>query len=61
MGAPPREGEANKELLKVLAGAVDVPKSSLSLSSGHKSKTKVVKVEGKTRKEIRDSLEKASN
>ncbi len=40
--APPDEGKANLAVVKVLAEFLDVPKSSLTLASGHKSKQKVV-------------------
>ena len=39
--APPDEGRANKAVREVLANFLDVPKSSLELLSGQKSKQKV--------------------
>ncbi len=44
--APPKEGKANEELREVLAEHFDVPKSAVRIVSGHRSKTKVVEVEG---------------
>jgi uncharacterized protein len=44
--APPVDGAANKALLEFLAGALGVPRSSLSLVSGHTSRNKVVRVAG---------------
>ncbi len=38
---PPDEGRANTAVLRELAGFLGVPKSSLELVSGHKSKQKV--------------------
>lgn len=44
--APPRDGEANTELLRFVAKALRVPKSQVVLASGEKSRTKVVRVAG---------------
>ena len=44
--APPDEGRANQAVLKTLAGFLDVPKSSLELLSGHKSKQKILTLNG---------------
>lgn len=46
--APPVDGAANKALLEFLAGALGVPRSSLSLVSGHTSRNKLVRVVGVT-------------
>jgi uncharacterized protein (TIGR00251 family) len=48
LNAPPVEGAANAELIEVLARALDVPKRSVSLLSGERSKQKRVKVVGVT-------------
>jgi uncharacterized protein (TIGR00251 family) len=44
--APPVDGAANKALLEFLAGALGMPRSSLSLVSGHTSRNKLVRVLG---------------
>ena len=44
--APPQEGQANAVLLAFLAGIFDVPKSRLTLLSGHTSPFKKVEVAG---------------
>jgi uncharacterized protein (TIGR00251 family) len=44
--APPVDGAANAELLKLLAQVLDVPKSALRLVLGETSKHKVVEVGG---------------
>jgi uncharacterized protein len=46
LAAPPVEGAANKALVEFLARALDVPRSSVSLVSGHTSRRKVVRVLG---------------
>ena len=40
--APPKDGEANRAILEVLAAYFDKPKSRFEILSGHKSKTKVI-------------------
>ncbi|MDP3921009.1 MAG: DUF167 domain-containing protein [Candidatus Omnitrophota bacterium] len=42
--ASPNEGRANKAVLEALSGHLDLPKSCLTLVSGHRSKEKVVEV-----------------
>jgi uncharacterized protein (TIGR00251 family) len=44
--APPVEGAANQALIKLLAKALDLPKSRLRLLAGEKSRNKTVWVEG---------------
>jgi uncharacterized protein (TIGR00251 family) len=44
--APPVEGAANAELIEVIASALGVPKRSVSIQSGERSKQKRVRVEG---------------
>ena len=42
IGAPPKDNEANEELLNFLCDIFDVKKSSLSLEKGGKSRNKLV-------------------
>ncbi len=44
--APPVEGAANDELVRMLADALDVPKRAVAIVSGQGSRTKRVKVTG---------------
>jgi uncharacterized protein (TIGR00251 family) len=44
LAAPPEKGAANQELIAFLAKALDLPKSSLKLTGGAQSRTKVVAV-----------------
>ncbi len=44
--APPDKGRANKAVLKVLAKALALPKSALSLTGGEKDRLKTVAIEG---------------
>lgn len=42
--AMPHDGKANKELIDTLADYFSVPKSCVKISSGLKSKTKIVSI-----------------
>ena len=44
--APPQEGQANAELLVFLAATFGVPKSRVTLLSGHTAPFKKVEIEG---------------
>ena len=44
LAAPPEKGAANRELIDFLARALDLPKSSLKLTAGAQSRSKVVAV-----------------
>ena len=46
VAAPPIEGAANRELIRTLARALDVPSRAVIIKSGHASKVKQVRVEG---------------
>ena len=54
--APPREGEANRELVAVLSRRLGCPKASLTVVGGLKSRDKVVRVLGLTQAEIYQKL-----
>ena len=45
IAAPARDGEANEELVRYLAEALNVKKRSVSLDKGSKSRQKVVTVD----------------
>ena len=44
VAAPPEKGAANRELIAFLARVLNLPKSSLKLTLGAQSRTKVVAV-----------------
>lgn len=50
--AAPADGEANEALLRVLAKALEVPRSRLSIVRGHASRVKIVAVEGLTAADV---------
>jgi uncharacterized protein (TIGR00251 family) len=54
--APALEGRANDALLGFLAGKLGLPRSSLALIRGDKSRHKVVRITGLTPAEVRTRL-----
>jgi uncharacterized protein (TIGR00251 family) len=46
LAAPPVDGAANAELLEFLARSTDVPKRSVTLVGGQKSRVKLVQFDG---------------
>lgn len=50
--APPVEGKANEECIRLLAELLDVQRARVAILSGHASRTKTVAVDGVTAKEI---------
>jgi uncharacterized protein YggU (UPF0235/DUF167 family) len=46
VAARPVDGAANEALLRLLADALNVPRSRVSLRSGARSRVKVIEVEG---------------
>ncbi|HEV7377091.1 MAG TPA: DUF167 domain-containing protein [Pyrinomonadaceae bacterium] len=48
VAAPPVDGAANEELLRILARAFEVPTRDVLITSGHSSRLKQVRVKGAT-------------
>lgn len=46
LAAPPVDGAANEELVRLLARALGVSRSAIEITTGHSSKLKTVKVAG---------------
>jgi uncharacterized protein len=46
LAAPPVDGEANEELVNLLARLLEIPRRQVEIISGQKSKNKVVRVTG---------------
>lgn len=49
LAAPPVDGEANDELIRLLARLFDLPRSQVALLAGQTSKNKLVSVSGISR------------
>jgi len=60
LAAPPVEGEANKECIKFMAKILHVPKSSVEIIQGHKSRRKTILIKDSSFKKIREFLERES-
>jgi uncharacterized protein (TIGR00251 family) len=56
LAAPPVEGEANRELIETLAGALGVPRRDVSIVRGEGSRSKLLEVRGVTADHIRARL-----
>lgn len=44
LAAPPIDGKANEELIRVLAEHYDIPKSTITIVKGHIGKLKIVEI-----------------
>jgi uncharacterized protein (TIGR00251 family) len=60
VSAPPERGRANDAVLDLLADTLDLPRSSLSIVSGHGAREKVVLMEGVGPAEIERRLDRES-
>lgn len=56
VSSAPVDGKANDALLRVLAKALGVAPSRLTLISGAQSRTKTIEVDGMSARAIRDAL-----
>lgn len=52
LAAPPVDGAANEELVRVLARALDVPARDVEITSGHTSKVKQIRARGAARERL---------
>jgi uncharacterized protein (TIGR00251 family) len=56
LAAPPVDGAANDELVRVLSAVLGVPRRAIRIASGEGSRHKLVDVEGLTEDELRARL-----
>jgi uncharacterized protein (TIGR00251 family) len=54
--APPVEGKANEACIDFFAKLLKVPRSSVTIASGHSSRNKVIRVAGLPAEEVRRRL-----
>ncbi|HYU47892.1 MAG TPA: DUF167 domain-containing protein [Terriglobales bacterium] len=54
--APPVDGKANEACIEFFAELLNVPRSSVTIASGQRSRNKVIRVAGMTAQEVRDRL-----
>ncbi len=56
LNAPPVEGKANDALVRFLAKALGVPRSRVTLVTGERGRSKIVRVSGVTREDLMAAL-----
>ena len=56
ISAPPVKGKANKELINFLSKVLGVGRSSLSITKGHTTRSKLIAVDGLTQEELMKRL-----
>lgn len=59
VAAPPIKGKANKELMSFLSKVLGVGRSSLSITKGHTTRSKLIAVDGLTQEELMKRLSSA--
>jgi hypothetical protein len=57
--APPHKGQANRELLALMAQALAVPKNELALIRGYASRHKLIAIKGLSPEELKGRLAQA--
>lgn len=56
VAAPPLDGKANAACIELFAEALNLPRSSITIASGHASRNKVIHVRGITAAEFEKRL-----
>jgi uncharacterized protein (TIGR00251 family) len=56
--APPLEGRANRELIRLMASALNIPPSGISLLTGEHSRNKVLFIQGVSKDEAISHLKR---
>ena len=59
--APPVEGRANEACIRFLAQFLKVPRSSITIASGHSTRNKIIRIAGLTAEEFRARLNARSS
>jgi len=59
VSAPPEDGRANQELIKIVASFLGVPRSTVSVALGGAARHKVLEVEGLTMGDLAAALARA--
>ena len=54
--APAAEGKANAALIRFLAEQLKLPRHSIVLKSGHRSRDKVIRIDGLTEEDVRTRM-----
>jgi uncharacterized protein len=59
VAAPPVEGEANEELIRLIAKLFEIPRANVALIAGQSSKNKLVRVSGISLERCKKVLDEA--
>lgn len=54
ISAPPVDGAANEEVVRLLAKSLKVSRSAVSITAGHISRTKRIRIDGVTPEQLRE-------
>ena len=57
LAAPPVEGAANAELIRMLAGSFGLPRAAVEIVTGHSSRVKQVRVDGLKPSDLKKLIE----
>ena len=57
LAAPPVDGKANRALIKLLADALNIPKTDVAIISGLQSRNKTISIEGMSLEEYQQIIE----
>ena len=60
IAAVPERGNANEEIVRVLADVLALPKRQIAIVTGHSARTKIVEVDGLTLAAVDAALARAS-
>ena len=55
---PATDGKANDALIRLVAGALGVPRSSVRLAAGRRSRVKLLEVDGVSDEDVRERLQR---
>ncbi|MGA2965733.1 MAG: DUF167 domain-containing protein [Terriglobales bacterium] len=55
--APPADGKANDACIEFFAKLLNVPRSSVTIATGHASRNKLIRVAGLSAEEVRQRLQ----
>jgi len=56
IGAAPVEGQANEACVRLLAKCLRLPQNAVSIAAGHKSRRKLIRIDGRSAEETLERL-----
>ncbi len=55
--APPADGEANRELRRILSKALGIPASQVEIAHGHRARSKMILIRGLRPGQVKEALD----